>query len=315
MAKRSPIHGLGAGREAVIADATLPPEIDEGQGPTVNGSTERIRRRGAALLTLGRRNEARRAFAQSLKIAPKLSEGHRGLGEVELDAGNGKEAIASLLEAEGCGDRSAGLYRALRVAYEAEDDISGLRVSGRKLVGAILSELTNEEEAETFDADQAISDLRDDFLGHMARFPPYHGFDPEQFWVGVMGSLSLPQAEKYRIIEAAASERSKEGQFRALERYFDDERTKWHEFLGPESTDLMDWLAAGGGGCRRSNSYSRGLHHSSADSGRAYMAGLAGTERLRARRRRGGSGRRCHLCAGAARTGRGSRLVFSGDGG
>jgi Tfp pilus assembly protein PilF/cellulose biosynthesis protein BcsQ len=208
------------------------------------GSAEGHLELGNLLFESGRAQDALGPYRRAAQIAPDFGLAVRRLGEALAAAGSPDEAIVVLRRAEELGQKSSEVYVALVRAYSAKGDVTQEIEAGRKAVIAILREAEAEGVVEV--TPQKLPELRREFVEFLDRRPPFSGFQPEAFWDGVMGSLSLSFREKLKVIQALLAGSIQRSQVSELSRILAEERTKWESALGMSSKLVQEWVAKEG---------------------------------------------------------------------
>lgn len=201
---------------------------------------------GDLQLEAGRPREAADAYRLAVEREPQMATHRLRLGEALLRAGDAEAAAKALEAAEKGGERGPELYRALTECRGALGDPVGEVAARRKSVLAILGEVPVKRPRPT----ESVGEARSEFLQVMVRTPPTPGFDAERFWELVAGSLSINDDMKRRIIGSLLDGRVAPAQVSALTTILEKERKTLGQALGPGSDSFQQRIAATPGGVR-----------------------------------------------------------------
>ena len=98
------------------------------------------------------------------------------------------------------------------------------------------------------DESPVLAHSSDEYIEALAARPPYPGFSAQEFWTRTMGSLSLSEQEKRRILKTAVDGSLIALQFRELIRILREEEEKWTEFWGESAQVLLARVAEASSG-------------------------------------------------------------------
>lgn len=195
---------------------------------------------GKQLFEAGWLKEAIQEFRRAVGFAPRFAETHRRLGIALLDFGRPYEALEALDKASELGDDSKELLRALAQATAKAEETARHVEAQSRYASKLFSESVAAGEGPDFNA----KELYRHFVKSLTLRPPMYGFNPEEYWNLLMGSLSMSTRQKFNFAERLLSGKLTTSQIREMQKTIEDELSRFETVFGKGVREVSRRIAS-----------------------------------------------------------------------